>query len=85
MANLLTLERVNASYLQRLLGLPKNAPTRLAYSLAGCGYLVEQLAASYMLEATTAYTDYMNEVSQKKNEISPLFYQTPTMTQNWWR
>ena len=83
-AQLLDMERVKASYIKRALGIPRTSSTRLAYKLAGCKYLAEELQLSLKLEQTDGYSQYMEEVHRKQEHINQMFYLTPAMTQTWW-
>jgi len=64
-ANLHELEKAKSCYVKRVLGLPRCAPARLAYEMARCKYVAEELLISYNLESTKACTDYMQEITEK--------------------
>ena len=79
------LDTVKATFLKRVLGLPRNTRNRLVYALAGTGPFVEDLVDQFNLGTTLALTEFRETFSKKMREVSQEFYQTAAMTDERWK
>ena len=61
----LSIDSVNAAFLKRALGLPRNARNPLVYALAGTGPFVEDLVKQFNLPTTTALEKFRGDFSIK--------------------
>ena len=58
-ANPHSIDKVIATYLRRVLGLPRNTQNRLVHLLVGTNFLMEQVARDYNVPATSNYQAYL--------------------------
>ena len=74
------LEKVKASYLKKVLGVPRNTKSPLAYELTRETFFLEDKRLTYLLPSTGPY----EEVLEERKEIHEDFYTTTTMQKRSW-
>lgn len=84
-SNLKDLEKVKATYLKRVLGLSRFAPSRIVYELTREPMLLEDLRLQFLLPSTSAYESTVLEHQRKKAEIWEEFYVTDAMAREDWK
>ncbi|XP_068085166.1 small COPII coat GTPase SAR1A-like [Anabrus simplex] len=73
-----------ARYLKKVLGLSKYVESCYTYVLVRETFLVEDLRLQFLLPATAAYTELLQELQMKRNNIDEEFSTTMTMqTKDW--
>lgn len=78
------LDKIKATYLKRVLGLPRNARNRLVYPLAGTSTFIEDIVNRFQLAITPSLVSFRENFDRKMREIPREFYTTPAMTSvNW--
>jgi len=79
------IEKVKATYLKRCLCLPKSSRSRLAYILCDARAFIEEIRATFQLEETEAYAQFIQKHYEKRSYVHQDFYGTPAMIQDNWR
>lgn len=80
--NLRNIEQVKARYLKLILGLPKNAPSRLAYELSGEMFFLEEIRLHHPYTVNSQHV--IEERRKKKEMIWEDFYATDAMLYRDW-
>lgn len=83
-ANLRELEKTKSMFVKRVLSVSRTARTRLAYQLAGCEYLIQDIIRTFRLPITPAASTYLDEVAVKLAAIPSDFYHTTAMSHSGW-
>lgn len=80
------IEKVKASFMKRITGTGKTAPSRLIYELMRETYFIEDIRITYLLPSTEPYQKAVKVREQKRKEINEEFYTSSAMTdRNWTR
>ena len=82
---LFQLDKLKASYLERVLGVHRTSRNRLVYLLIGAPLMTKQLRENFQLNRTNAYSKNRASFERKFEEIDAEFLNTPAMTTNWWK
>ena len=79
------LDKVKATFLKRVLGLPRAAQNRLTYCLAGTMPFIEDLVRRFSLPHTAALQQFRQSFDTKMREVPIEFYRTQAMTRETWK
>jgi len=85
LSHLLALDKIKASFLKPVLGVLRNSKNRLVFNLVGCLGLVEDLVQRFHLSETPALLEFRRQNEVKMRSIPQSFYQTPAMTEDFWK
>lgn len=80
-----TLDKIKATFIKRVLGLPRNAQNRLTYCLGGCQPFIEDLVRRFALADTPALREFRQRFEMKMREVPEEFYLTPAMQSSSWK
>src|SRR5690606_12237150 len=78
------MEKAKTSYLKRCLRVCKSTRNRLVYELCDTFPLPVDIRQKFKLDITPDYAQFLQVFLQKREEISPEFYETPAMTNTVW-
>lgn len=83
-SDLARIEQIKSRYLKRVLGIGKNAKSRLTYELTRETFFLEDIRLRHLLASTGPYAELIEERRAKRTEIDPEFYGTGAMTDRTW-